>query len=46
LITSKIADACIEGAHVKTQREEAEFQATPGGGEKKPAMRVESVPVS
>ncbi|HWV46565.1 MAG TPA: 30S ribosomal protein S2, partial [Nitrospira sp.] len=46
LITSKIADACIEGAHVKAQREEAEFPATPASGEKKPAMRVESVPVS
>jgi small subunit ribosomal protein S2 len=46
LITSKIADACIEGAHLKAQREEAEFQTTPAGGEKKPAMRVESVPVS
>ena len=46
LITSKIADACIEGAHLKAQREEAEFQTTPAGGEKKSAMRVESVPVS
>ena len=41
LITSKIADACIEGAHMKTQREEAEFQSTPAGGDKRPAMRVE-----
>jgi hypothetical protein len=31
---------------VKAQREEAEFQATPAGGDKKPTMRVESVPVS
>jgi small subunit ribosomal protein S2 len=41
-----IADACIEGAHLKTQREEAEFQAAPPSGEKKPAMRAETVPVS
>jgi small subunit ribosomal protein S2 len=46
LITSKIADACIEGAHVKAQREEAAFQAAPPSGDKKPAMRAESVPVS
>ncbi|MBX3328443.1 MAG: 30S ribosomal protein S2, partial [Nitrospira sp.] len=47
LITSKIADACIEGAHVKAQREEAEFQATPAsGGERKPAARSEGVAVS
>ena len=47
LITSKIADACIEGAHVKAQREEAEFQAAPASaGEKKPAARSEGVAVS
>ena len=34
LITSKIADACIEGAHIKTQRDEAEFQAAPAASGK------------
>ena len=29
LITSRIADACIEGAHLRTQREEAEFKPVP-----------------
>ncbi|MDH5252964.1 MAG: 30S ribosomal protein S2, partial [Nitrospira sp.] len=43
LITSKIADACIEGAHLRAQREEAEFQAAPAGGDKKPAARAERV---
>jgi small subunit ribosomal protein S2 len=46
LITSKIADACIEGTHLKTQREEAEFPTAPAGGDKKPAARLESVPAS
>ena len=46
LITSKIADACIEGAHLKTQRDEAAFQSAPGGDGKKPAARLESVPAS
>lgn len=46
LITSKIADACIEGAHLKTQRDEAEFQPAPDTKEKKPAARLESVPAS
>lgn len=46
LITSKIADACIEGAHIKTQREEAEFQAAPVGSGKQPAMSFQPAPVS
>ena len=46
LITSKIADACIEGAHLKAQREEAEFQAAPAAGEEKSAVRLEGVPAS
>ncbi len=46
LITSKIADACIEGAHMKTQREEAEFQAAPVGGGKQPAMSFQAAPAS
>ena len=29
LITSRIADACIEGAHLRTQREEADFKPVP-----------------
>ena len=46
LITSKIADACIEGAHLKTQRDEAEFKPAPVSDEKKQAARLESVPAS
>jgi len=46
LITSKIADACIEGTHLKTQRDEAGFQNTPAGDSKKPASRAEAVPAS
>lgn len=46
LITAKIADACIEGAHLKAQRDEAEFQPAPNTNEKKPAARLESVPAS
>ena len=46
LITSKIADACIEGAHLKAQREEAEFQTAPAAGEEKSAVRLEGVPAS
>ncbi|MDH5668182.1 MAG: 30S ribosomal protein S2 [Nitrospira sp.] len=46
LITSKIADACVEGTHLKTQRDEAEFQPAPGTNEQKPASRLESVPAS
>jgi small subunit ribosomal protein S2 len=46
LITAKIADACIEGTHLKTQREEAEFRPAQDAGEKKPAARMESVPAS
>lgn len=46
LITGKIADACIEGAHLKTQRDEAEFQATPATNDKKPAPRMEGVPAT
>jgi small subunit ribosomal protein S2 len=46
LITSKIADACIEGAHLKTQREEAEFQAAPSPEEKPSAMSLHGAPAS
>jgi small subunit ribosomal protein S2 len=46
LITSKIADACIEGAHMKTQRDEAEFQAAPVAGGKQPAMSFQAAPAS
>jgi small subunit ribosomal protein S2 len=46
LITSKIADACIEGANLKTQREETEFQAAPSIDDQKSAMRLEGVPAS
>ncbi|MBM4138252.1 MAG: 30S ribosomal protein S2, partial [Nitrospira sp.] len=44
LITSKIAEACIEGAHLKTQREEMELQASPAVDDKKPVARMESLP--
>jgi len=46
LITSRIADACIEGAHLRTQREEAEFQSAPAGDPKQGTMSLESVPTS
>jgi small subunit ribosomal protein S2 len=46
LITSKIADACIEGAHLKSQREEAEFQAAPATEEKPSAMSLHGAPAS
>lgn len=46
LITSKIADACIEGAHLKSQREEAEFQAAPTANDKQSAMSLEGAPTS
>jgi len=46
LITSKIADACIEGAHIKTQRDEAEFKPAAETDEKKQTARLESVPAS
>jgi elongation factor Ts len=38
LITSRIADACIEGAHLRTQREEADFKPVPPGGDKAAAV--------
>ena len=43
LITSKIADACIEGAHIKTQRDEADFQAAPVAGGKPAAVSAAPV---
>ncbi len=46
LITSKIADACIEGAHLKAQREEAEFQAAPAAGDKQSTLSLEGAPAS
>jgi len=46
LITSKIADACVEGAHLRAQREETEFEAAPAVGEKKSAPSLEGVPAS
>ncbi len=46
LITSKIADACIEGAHLKSQRDEAEFQSAPVAGDKQPAMSLQGAPAS
>ena len=46
LITSRIADACIEGAHVRTQREEAEFKPIPPLGDKVAAISFASAPAS
>jgi len=46
LITSRIADACIEGAHLRAQRDEAEFQSAPAGDVKQAPMSLESVPAS
>src|SRR5678809_448483 len=38
IITSRIADAYDEGAHLQTQREEAEFQPNPPVGDKVAAV--------
>src|SRR4029079_1929412 len=46
LITSRIADACIEGAHLRTQREKAEFKPIPPVGDKTAAVSFASVPAS
>jgi small subunit ribosomal protein S2 len=46
LITSRIADACIEGAHLRTQREEAEFKPVPAAGDKAAAISFASAPAS
>ena len=44
LIISHIADACLEGAHLRTQREESEFAASAPTRDKQPAMSLEGVP--
>ncbi len=47
LITSKIAEACIEGTHLKAQREEAAMGAAPAQVEEKHAgMSFASIPAS
>ncbi|MGQ0810966.1 MAG: 30S ribosomal protein S2 [Nitrospiraceae bacterium] len=47
LITSHIAEACIEGAHLRTQREEGELAGTAVGGERRGDVRpVHSTPMS
>ncbi|MBA5866163.1 MAG: 30S ribosomal protein S2 [Nitrospira sp. CR1.3] len=46
LITSKIAEACIEGNHLRTQRDEAEFQSTPAGEDKVGAATLAAAPAS
>jgi len=46
LITSRIADACIEGAHLRTQREEADFKPVSAGGDKAAAVSFASAPAS
>ena len=46
LITSRIADACIEGAHLRTQRDEAEFQSSPAGDDKAATASLAAAPAS
>ena len=46
LITSRIADACIEGAHLRTQRDEAEFQSSPAGEDKAATATLAAAPAS
>src|SRR5262245_26155066 len=46
LITSKVAEACIEGNHLRAQREEAEFQATPAGDQNIAAATLAGAPAS
>jgi small subunit ribosomal protein S2 len=46
LITSRIADACIEGAHLRTQRDEAEFQSSPAGEDKAATASLAAAPAS
>lgn len=46
LITSRIADACLEGAHLRAQREETEFAGTAPVEAKQGAMSLEGVPAS
>jgi small subunit ribosomal protein S2 len=46
LITSLIADACIEGAHLRAQREETEFAAAPPADDKAAVLSFEGVPAS
>jgi small subunit ribosomal protein S2 len=46
LIISHIADACLEGAHLRTQREESEFAVSAPTRDKQPAMSLEGVPAS
>ena len=46
LIISRIADACLEGAHLRTQREETEFASAPAGGGAKPSANLAGVAAS
>jgi len=46
LITSRIADACIEGTQLRTQREEADFKPVLPGGDKAAAVNFASAPAS
>jgi small subunit ribosomal protein S2 len=46
LITSRIADACIEGAHLRTQREEADFKPIAAAGDKVGGISFASTPAS
>jgi len=46
LITSRIADACIEGAHLRAQRDEAEFQSSPAGEDKAATATLAAAPAS
>lgn len=46
LITSLIANACIEGANIRAQREEADFKPALVAGGKPAAMSLASTPAS
>ena len=46
LITSLIANACIEGANIRAQREEADFKPAPVAGSKPVAMSLTSTPAT
>ena len=46
LIISRIADACLEGAHLRAQQEETEFASAPAGGGAKPAPKLAGVSAS
>lgn len=46
LIISRIADACLEGAHLRAQQEDTEFSSTAPAAEKQGAMSLATAPAS